>query len=254
MSDDRRRARQLVTLAGAVLAGTGVVAVGCGIASQDPAPPSPGGRAADSGSMSDSDEPAVDPAAPTASEKTGEGTSGGANQADPQETGPPQTDPAEQSEPLTLDYSQPVRVEIPGIGVSSTLEELELNSAGEMEVPADPDKAGWFTPAPPPGVPGVSVISGHVTWNQDPVVFFRLGDLRAGDKIRVQRADGVTAVFTVERIGEFAKSTFPTKAVYTPTEGAGIRLITCGGQYDDVNNRYLSNVIVWATMTSYHRA
>ena len=249
MSRDRRRAHQLVTLAGAVLAGTGVVAVGCGIASQEPAPPSPGGQAIDSGLASDSDEPAASPASPRSSDEPGADKPGADKSGDLA-----QAHPGEQPEQLTLDYSQPVRVEIPSIGVSSTLEELELNSAGAMEVPADPDQAGWFTPAPPPGVPGVSVISGHVTWNQEPVVFFRLGDLRAGDKIRVRRADGVTAVFTVERIGEFAKSTFPTKAVYTPTDGAEIRLITCGGEYHEANNRYLSNVIVWATMTSYHRA
>ncbi|MBA3308679.1 MAG: hypothetical protein H0U28_01270, partial [Nocardioidaceae bacterium] len=68
MSRDRRRAHQLVTLVGAVLAGTGVVAVGCGIASQEPAPPLPGGQAVDSGLASASDEPAASPPSPRSSD------------------------------------------------------------------------------------------------------------------------------------------------------------------------------------------
>lgn len=244
MSDDHRRARSWLTLVGVVLALTGMVAVGCGVASQEPAPPSPPAAGAEATNTEaapaqDKDEPTTGPTSPKASAETGD---------------PEQTDPADEPDSLALDWSQPVRVEIPKIGVSSTLEELEVDPEGAMEVPEDPDRAGWYTPAPPPGVPGVSVIAGHVTWNREPVVFFRLGDLRAGDKIRVQRADGVTAVFTIDRIGQFAKSTFPTKAVYTPTDEAEIRLITCGGEYDEESNRYLDNLIVWATMTSYDRA
>ena len=250
--DSRRRARLGVTLVGGVLAVVGVVAVGYGVASQDAAPPSP--PAADSstgqtqtsvsGSGSDrSDRPGTQQ---DASDRSAPSKKPGRPGAD--DRAEDQADVA--AEPRTLDYSAPVRVQVPSLGVSSTLEDLALDAEGQMEVPVDPDKAGWFTPAPPPGVPGVSVIAGHVTWNQDPVVFYRLGDLRPGDTIEVDRADGSTAVFTVDRIGQFPKSTFPTKAVYTPTEAAELRLITCGGEYDEERSRYLDNIVVWATMTS----
>jgi len=153
-----------------------------------------------------------------------------------------------------LDYSRPVRIEIPTIGVSSTLVDLGLDAEGVMETPEPVDKAGWFTPSPPPGVPGATVIAGHVTWNQQPSVFFELGDLRRGDRVRVERADGVATTFRVTRIGSFPKESFPTEAVYTQPGRAELRLITCGGEYDEASNRYLDNVIVWATIDDVTRS
>ncbi|TDD24684.1 class F sortase [Kribbella turkmenica] len=163
----------------------------------------------------------------------------------------PATPPAKnRALPLALDRSEPVRIDIPRIKASSALEDLELDDAGVMTVPVDPDKAGWFTPSPTPGVIGSSVIAGHVTWNRRPVVFFRLGELRRGDRIDVAREDGTTATFTVDRIGRFAKDKFPTNEVYGASDQASLRLITCGGSYDKATRRYSDNVIVWANLTS----
>ncbi|MDP9442959.1 MAG: class F sortase, partial [Actinomycetota bacterium] len=162
--------------------------------------------------------------------------------------------PRAEAEALEMDYSVPTRVVIPRLGVSSTLEDLGLAPDGTMEVPVDPDKAGWFRPSVPPGVVGASVIAGHVTWDQQPVVFFRLGDLRPGDTIKVRREDGSTAIFTVRRVAQFPKSSFPTDAVYDQPPRPELRLITCGGTYDEDENRYLDNVIVWASLTRTHPA
>ena len=43
-----------------------------------------------------------------------------------------------------------------------------------------------------------------------------------------------------------AKDAFPTQAVYGPTPGPELRLITCGGEFDHSARRYLSNVVVSA--------
>jgi sortase (surface protein transpeptidase) len=145
-------------------------------------------------------------------------------------------------------------VSIPAIDVSSSLEKLGLNPRGSMETPRDPDRAGWFAPAPAPGMVGASVISGHVTWDQEPVVFFELADLRPGDKVEVDRADGTTAVFEVTRLGQFPKNSFPTEAVYGSIGHPGLRLITCGGGYDETTNNYQANVIVWAKLVSTRTA
>jgi hypothetical protein len=39
-------------------------------------------------------------------------------------------------------------------------------------------------------------------------------------------------------------------AVYGPVPDAGLRLITCGGAFDDAAGCYLSNVVVYATPVS----
>ena len=89
-----------------------------------------------------------------------------------------------------------------------------------------------------------------MTWDGAPAVFRRLGTLRRGDEVAVTRKDGRTAVFTVTRVDRFAKSRFPTKAVYGPIDHAGLRLVTCGGTYDAARKTYLDNVIVFAKLSA----
>ena len=100
------------------------------------------------------------------------------------------------------------------------------------------------------------MIAGHVTWNGTPAVFYRLGTMREGDAVLVNRKDGRTAVFTVTRVARFSKSRFPTKAVYGEVDHAALRLITCGGTYDQSRHRYLDNVVVFARLSAvrqHHR-
>ena len=49
-----------------------------------------------------------------------------------------------------------------------------------------------------------------------------------------------------------AKDVFPTQQVYGNTPDAQLRLITCGGTLDRAAHNYLSNVVVYATLTSSH--
>ncbi|HYJ66726.1 MAG TPA: sortase, partial [Nocardioidaceae bacterium] len=134
--------------------------------------------------------------------------------------------------------------------VATRLEYLELDDEGVMEVPVDPSRAGWFSPSPAPGVPGSSVIAGHVTWDREPAVFFDLGRLAPGDTIDVDRADGTKPVFVVQRTGTFPKAALPTRAVYRQIDYPGLRLITCGGRYNDQTGNYDANLIVWARLVS----
>ena len=142
-------------------------------------------------------------------------------------------------------------VSMPRIGVRSTLVELGIDAAGAMEVPQDPALAGWFSQGAAPGALGPAIIAGHVTWDGAPAVFHRLGTVRRGDEVTVTRKDGKTAIFTVTRVSRFAKSEFPSRAVYGAIDHAGLRLITCGGTYDAARHRYLDNVVVFAKLTTH---
>ncbi|MCF6526033.1 class F sortase [Streptomyces sp. JJ36] len=148
-----------------------------------------------------------------------------------------------------LPESDPVRVSIPSLGVDSALERLGRQSDGAMETPQDPGLAGWYTPGPAPGEQGPAVISGHVTWNGEQAVFYRLGELGAGDRIEVAREDGRTAEFAVDRVARYPKADFPTLEVYGNLDHAGLRLITCGGDYDPERHYYSDNVVVFASLT-----
>jgi sortase (surface protein transpeptidase) len=142
----------------------------------------------------------------------------------------------------------PSRITIPKIGVASRLDQLGRAPDGTVEVPDRWEVAGWYAPGPRPGDPGSAVILGHVDSKRGPAVFFRLRELRPGDEIKVTRADGSVVRFVVERTGQYDKQRFPTDDVYYPTLRSTLRLVTCGGQFDDTAGHYRSNIIVFATI------
>lgn len=226
-----RRTRLVATIAAVVLGVSGVAAVGVGVSRQQPAPAAP--PAASS--------PSRQAEAPSSAPPSGAGR-----------VSRPAMAPAHDV-PL-LDYAEPERVTIPSIGVDSRLVDLGLDSAGMMETPVPVEVAGWFTPSPPPGVGGATVLAGHVTWDQQPTVFFKLGELRKGDKVSVTREDGARVTYEVYRIGSFPKDSFPTDEVYGQPGRSELRLITCGGDYDEASKRYLDNVIVWAGAVAVDRS
>jgi sortase (surface protein transpeptidase) len=142
----------------------------------------------------------------------------------------------------------PVRVEIPSIGVVSSLDRLGRAPDGTVEEPVRWEVAGWYAPGTRPGDPGSAVILGHVDSKRGPAVFFRLRELRRGDTVTIGRADGSSVRFVVQRIEQYDKRRFPTDDVYYPTLTPALRLVTCGGEFDATVGRYRSNLIVFATL------
>lgn len=149
-----------------------------------------------------------------------------------------------------LPAAQPVSVSIPRLHVASRLVHLGTDEGGVMEVPADPALAGWYRLGPTPGALGPAVIAGHVTWNQVPAVFFQLARLRPGDAVEVTREDQTVAVFEVTRVARYPKSEFPTRDVFGGIDHAGLRLITCGGDFDPSARSYRDNVVAFAELVS----
>ena len=144
----------------------------------------------------------------------------------------------------------PVTLTIPLIGVQTKLTTLGLAADGEMQVPSSYSIAGWYTGSPRPGAIGSAIIVGHIDSHACPGVFYRLPELKAGDKIYVKRADGTLAEFRVTSVQTYLKDQFPTEDVYGPVPDAELRLITCGGAFDPATSHYLSNIVVYATQTS----
>ena len=145
--------------------------------------------------------------------------------------------------------SVPVGLSIPALGVTSAVIELGLEDDGSMEVPRGAYPAGWYDQSPTPGELGPAVLAGHVDWAGKPGVFHAIRDLQPGDEVSVARQDGSIASFRVDRVDEYAKAAFPTEAVYGDLDHAGLRLITCGGDFDDESGSYEDNVVVFATFT-----
>ena len=140
----------------------------------------------------------------------------------------------------------PVRLRIPAAHVDSGLQRLDRLADGTIAVPSRPGTAGWYTEGPRPGQPGPAVILGHVDSRTGPAVFYHVAELRHGDAVYVDRADGTTVRFRVSTITQVPKKRFPADLVYSPSLEPSLRLVTCGGLIDPATGHYRDNVIIFA--------
>lgn len=164
---------------------------------------------------------------------------------------PPTPSPPPVTKPV-VSAAKPVALQIPAIDVRSPVHALGQADDGALESPAPGPRynhAAWYRYSPTPGSLGPAILLGHVdSAAEGPSVFFRLGELRAGDKVSVARADGSVGVFRVDRVRRYAKTDFPTDLVYGNIDHAGLRIITCGGAFDNATGHYLDNVVVFASL------
>lgn len=182
---------------------------------------------------------------------SGEGTAAsGSTDAAAQPRSEPVSDAVRNFEADTAyaEVPPPTRITIPSLGVESSLVELGRSGDGTVEVPARYEQAGWYAEGARPGQRGSAVVLGHVDSRAGPAVFADVHTLPPGAPIEVARADGTTATFEVERIEQHAKTRFPTADVYYPTLEPGLRLVTCGGDFDRASGHYEDNVIVFARL------
>ncbi|WP_329112798.1 class F sortase [Streptomyces sp. NBC_01353] len=181
-----------------------------------------------------------DPPQPTATQA---GSSPGAQSA------PRATPNGPGAQPLPA--SPPVRIRIPAIKVDAFLTRLELDSEGTLQPPplTAAALAGWYADGTTPGSPGTAVVAGHVDTPSGPAVFHRLGALKKGAEITVDRQDGRTALFKVDAVEVHAKDDFPDDRVYRGSARPELRLITCGGSWSS-STGYQANTVVYATMNA----
>jgi sortase (surface protein transpeptidase) len=162
-------------------------------------------------------------------------------------SGSPRSRPVQVQPAALVAVARPVSLTIPLIGVRTSLVTLGVDADGTLQVPSSTAVAGWYTGSARPGAIGPAIIVGHIDSIYGPGVFFRLSELVPGDNVYVTRADGTVAEFRVTSVQTYLKTYFPTQAVYGGTPDPELRLITCGGTFDDTTGHYLSNTIVFAT-------
>ncbi|MDC0766111.1 class F sortase [Streptomyces sp. HD] len=153
-----------------------------------------------------------------------------------------------------LPPSPPDRIRIPAIRVDAPLMGLGLTKTGSLDVPPAERKnlAGWYEAGTTPGETGTAIVAGHVDNADGPAVFYRLGALRKGTVIEVDRRDGGTARFSVDAVEVYDAKAFPDEKVYGPAPRPELRVITCGGGYSR-STGYRGNVVVFAHLVGSGR-
>ncbi|MET9954706.1 class F sortase [Streptomyces sp. NPDC006339] len=190
---------------------------------------------------------AAGPAAHGAAAPAGTARDDGRGRAAPA-TAEPSTPPA------PLGRSRPTALAVPAITIEAPVIDLGLDASGRLATPPvdNPRIVGWYANGVTPGERGTAVVVGHRDTRTGPAIFINLNSLAPGNTVRIARADGRVAVFTVDRVRTYAKSAFPDKEVYGAANRPELRLLTCGGSFDPKEG-YASNIVVFAHLTGVER-
>ncbi|HEU5199494.1 MAG TPA: class F sortase [Ktedonobacterales bacterium] len=158
--------------------------------------------------------------------------------------------------------SQPVRLQVPSLGIDAAIQPVGEDRYGAMEAPgaghpaSDPiwGQAFWWKFGAQPGEPGNAVLAGHVDRNDGSrAVFWNLHSIQPGDKIIITEQGGQKYTFQVVSIEAVDNPTGgPTdpviQRIFGPATTANLNLITCGGDW--IGTEYNQRLVVFSTLAA----
>ena len=143
---------------------------------------------------------------------------------------------------------RPTQIRIPAIDVRTSVDVVGLDAAGQVQVPEDVSRAGWYRfSSKPGGGEGSTVIVAHVDGvDQGAGAFYDLRKVRPGDTVTLTRADDRTVTYEVVAREVFDKDRVPLRELFSRSGPERLTLITCGGPFDPASLEYTDNVVVTA--------
>lgn len=140
----------------------------------------------------------------------------------------------------------PTRVTLPSLDASLPVRPVGVDRRDAMEIPEDPDTAGWYRFGPAPTArSGASVIAAHTDTAGETGPLSRLDELDPGDHIRVAVGDELL-VYAVTRVDHHAKKALDLDALFDRSGPPRLHLVSCGGEWDPGTRSYEDNVIAVA--------
>lgn len=140
----------------------------------------------------------------------------------------------------------PVTLRIPALGIDAPVLGVGLAPDGQLAVPNDLRRVGWYGVGAVPGDTGTALVAAHVDYAHKPGVFFRLDRLSPGATVQVVHADGSVSDFKVVARRMVAKPRLPVADLTRASGPPRLVLVTCGGSYDKGRRSYRDNVLVYA--------
>ncbi|CCG01159.1 class F sortase [Blastococcus saxobsidens] len=141
----------------------------------------------------------------------------------------------------------PVRIELPGQGITAPVDPVGVAGDGQMELPEDVARVGWYRFGPAPGEPGNAVLAGHVDdREQGAGALFPLREVAAGAEIVVTDATGQATRWRVVSRELVQKQVLPLEALFARDGPPRLVVLTCGGPFLPEYRSYRDNVVVVA--------
>ncbi|WP_222192942.1 class F sortase [Modestobacter italicus] len=141
----------------------------------------------------------------------------------------------------------PVRVTVPARGVEAPLDPMGVAGDGQMALPGDVGRVGWYRFGPVPGEAGSAVLAGHVDDREQGLgALAPLRTAEAGDEVLVTDDAGTTSRWRVTSRELITKQQLPLDALFSREGPPRLVLVTCGGPFLPEYRSYRDNVVVVA--------
>ena len=162
---------------------------------------------------------------------------------------PSTTKPAGGLAAYTVAPDLPRYISIPRLGVHARVTAVGMLSDGSLKAPGNVYDTGWYTKSAKPGKDGAMLIDGHVSSWTTKGVFYGLKNLQPGDKIEIERGDGVKFTYSVVRSQTYSQGSVDMNAAMNPVDLSkpGLNLITCTGQVIPGTSEFNKRVVVFAS-------
>lgn len=151
---------------------------------------------------------------------------------------------------------RPRYLRIPKLGVeNSRVLPVGLTNSRQLATPNNIFDVGWYTESAKPGENGAIVIDGHNGGPTKSGVFKNLPSLVEGDIIEIERGDGTVFKYSVVENNEYPleeanENMNKMFSVPNPKKNKqSVSLITCSGEWSDIQKTYLSRQFVRAVLT-----
>ena len=167
-----------------------------------------------------------------------------------------ETSPASPSSPGTATPAVPVPPEatsppaglaIAALGIDAPIEPVGVAPDGQMAIPGDVARVGWYRFGPAPGGVGNAVLAGHVDDAEQGLgVLAPLREIAEGTEVVVTHAAGTATRWRVVSRELMDKQVLPLDAIFARAGTPRLVLITCGGPFLPELRSYRDNVVVVA--------
>ncbi|MGY1635314.1 sortase domain-bontaining protein [Geodermatophilus sp. SYSU D00742] len=141
----------------------------------------------------------------------------------------------------------PVALAVPSAGIEAPVDAVGVDDDGQMALPGDVDRVGWYRFGPAPGAGGSAVLAGHVDdVEQGLGVLAPLRDTAAGAEVLVTDAAGTVSRWRVVSRDTVEKEALALDRLFTRDGPSRLVLVTCGGPFVPELRSYRDNVVVVA--------